>query len=67
MPAKKAIKYALENGYSSVTLVHKGNIQKFTEGYYFVINYTFEPSKISQLERHYKLNEEVIRYNILAK
>ncbi|RLC50160.1 MAG: 30S ribosomal protein S6 [Candidatus Cloacimonadota bacterium] len=42
-------------------------IQKFTEGYYFVINYTFEPSQISQLERYYKLNEEVIRYNILAK
>ena len=29
---RKAIKYALENGRKSVTLVHKGNIQKFTEG-----------------------------------
>ena len=29
---RKAIRYALENGRSSVTLVHKGNIQKFTEG-----------------------------------
>src|SRR5271163_2767930 len=27
-----AIKYALENARKSVTLVHKGNIQKFTEG-----------------------------------
>jgi isocitrate dehydrogenase len=27
-----AIKYALENGRKSLTLVHKGNIQKFTEG-----------------------------------
>jgi isocitrate dehydrogenase len=27
-----AIRYALENGRKSVTLVHKGNIQKFTEG-----------------------------------
>ena len=27
-----AIKYALETGRKSVTLVHKGNIQKFTEG-----------------------------------
>src|SRR5271154_2556801 len=27
-----AINYALENGRKSVTLVHKGNIQKFTEG-----------------------------------
>ena len=27
-----AIRYALDNGRSSVTLVHKGNIMKFTEG-----------------------------------
>ncbi len=29
---RSAIDYALENGSSSVTLVHKGNIMKFTEG-----------------------------------
>jgi len=29
---RRAIKYALESGRKSVTLVHKGNIQKFTEG-----------------------------------
>jgi isocitrate dehydrogenase len=29
---RRAIKYALEHGRKSVTLVHKGNIQKFTEG-----------------------------------
>jgi isocitrate dehydrogenase len=29
---RKAILYALENDYQSVTLVHKGNIMKFTEG-----------------------------------
>jgi isocitrate dehydrogenase len=29
---RKAIKYALEHGRKSVTFVHKGNIQKFTEG-----------------------------------
>jgi len=29
---RKAIKYAIENGRGSVTLVHKGNIMKFTEG-----------------------------------
>jgi len=28
----RAIAYALENGFSSVTLMHKGNIMKFTEG-----------------------------------
>ncbi|MGI9310530.1 MAG: NADP-dependent isocitrate dehydrogenase, partial [bacterium] len=29
---RKAIRYAIERGKSSVTLVHKGNIMKFTEG-----------------------------------
>ena len=29
---RKAIKYALENGRKSVTIVHKGNIMKYTEG-----------------------------------
>jgi len=29
---RMAIKFALENGKKSVTIVHKGNIQKFTEG-----------------------------------
>ncbi|HUM07055.1 MAG TPA: NADP-dependent isocitrate dehydrogenase [Terriglobales bacterium] len=29
---RMAIQYALENGRRTVTLVHKGNIQKFTEG-----------------------------------
>ncbi len=29
---RKAIRYAIENGRASVTLVHKGNIMKYTEG-----------------------------------
>ncbi len=29
---RMAIRHALENGLKTVTLVHKGNIQKFTEG-----------------------------------
>jgi isocitrate dehydrogenase len=29
---RRAVKYALKHGRKSVTLVHKGNIQKFTEG-----------------------------------
>ena len=29
---RQAIKYAIANGFDSVTLVHKGNIMKFTEG-----------------------------------
>ena len=30
--ARKAIRYAIENGRKNVTIVHKGNIMKFTEG-----------------------------------
>ncbi len=30
--ARRAIEYAIANGRKTVTLVHKGNIQKFTEG-----------------------------------
>jgi len=29
---RRAIHYALDRGLASVTLVHKGNIMKFTEG-----------------------------------
>ncbi len=29
---RAAIKYAIEHGRKSVTLVHKGNIMKYTEG-----------------------------------
>lgn len=29
---RKALKYAIENNHKSVTMVHKGNIMKFTEG-----------------------------------
>jgi len=32
MLVRKAIRYAIEKGRESVTLVHKGNIMKFTEG-----------------------------------
>lgn len=30
--ARKALRYAVENGRKNVTFVHKGNIQKYTEG-----------------------------------
>ncbi|MCG8568402.1 MAG: isocitrate dehydrogenase (NADP(+)) [Desulfobacterales bacterium] len=32
---RKAIQYAIDNGQPSVTLMHKGNIMKFTEGAFF--------------------------------
>ncbi|MHA1371183.1 MAG: isocitrate dehydrogenase (NADP(+)) [Promethearchaeota archaeon] len=31
---RAAVKYAVKNGLPTVTLVHKGNIMKFTEGYF---------------------------------
>jgi len=37
---RAAIKYALEHGRQSVTMVHKGNIQKFTEGAF--LNWGYE-------------------------
>ena len=34
-----AIEYAIKQGRKSVTLVHKGNIMKFTEGYFMKVGY----------------------------
>ncbi len=36
---RAAIRYALQNGRRSVTLVHKGNIMKFTEGAFRIWGY----------------------------
>ena len=36
---RKAIQYAVDNGRNSVTLVHKGNIMKFTEGAFRIWGY----------------------------
>ena len=36
---RKAIAYALAQGHDSVTLVHKGNIMKYTEGYFLQWGY----------------------------
>jgi len=39
-----AIQYAIDNGYKSVTLVHKGNIMKFTEGAFRNWGYAYAES-----------------------
>ena len=36
---RRAIRYALEHGQKTVTLVHKGNIMKFTEGSFLTTDY----------------------------
>ncbi|MDE3139246.1 MAG: NADP-dependent isocitrate dehydrogenase [Acidobacteriota bacterium] len=36
---RAAFKYAVDRGRKSVTLVHKGNVQKYTEGYFMKLGY----------------------------
>ncbi|MBT3756678.1 MAG: 30S ribosomal protein S6 [Candidatus Cloacimonetes bacterium] len=42
-------------------------INKFKEGYYFINYFTLDVTKVNELDRFYKLNEYVIRNNILTK
>lgn len=58
---RKAIQYAIQNKKPSVTLVHKGNIQKFTEGAfcewgYEVANDEFYDETVSEKELYEKYN-----------
>ena len=46
----KAIQYAIANDRDSVTLVHKGNIMKFTEGSFKDWGYQFAASKYGAVE-----------------
>ena len=57
----KAIQYAIDNNLPSVTLVHKGNIMKFTEGAfrdwgYQVVKEKFEDRTITETELYEKYN-----------
>lgn len=42
-------------------------IEKLTEGYYYLINFEANPDLPMELERNYKINDQVIRYNIIRK
>jgi len=42
-------------------------IKKLKEGYYFVNHYKLDPKVIKELEQNMILNENILRYNILAK
>ncbi len=46
---RAAIRYALENGRRSVTLVHKGNIMKFTEGAFRIWGYEVVKDEFSDV------------------
>ncbi|UCH08870.1 MAG: isocitrate dehydrogenase (NADP(+)) [Deltaproteobacteria bacterium] len=61
---RRAIQYALENGYPSVTLVHKGNIMKYTEGAfrdwgYQVAQEEFAQQTITEAELYEKFNGKI--------
>lgn len=58
---RKAVQYAMENGRSSVTLVHKGNIMKFTDGAFRLWGYElareeFPSETITEEELYTKYN-----------
>jgi small subunit ribosomal protein S6 len=48
-------------GKRRLTYEIKGN----REGYYTLINFRFEPSSLTELERAYKINERVLRHIIV--
>ncbi|MBB5191117.1 isocitrate dehydrogenase [Silvimonas terrae] len=47
---RKAIQYAIDNNRKSVTLVHKGNIMKFTEGMFRTWGYELAKSEFGGVE-----------------
>lgn len=69
---RKAIQYAIDNNHDSVTLVHKGNIQKFTEGAFRKWGYElaaeeFGEETISEAELWDKYNGERPEGKIVIK
>ncbi|MCF7911762.1 MAG: 30S ribosomal protein S6 [Candidatus Cloacimonetes bacterium] len=42
-------------------------IMKQKEGYYFINYFKLAADKILELDRQYRLNESIIRYNIIKK
>ena len=53
---RKAIQYAIDNDKPSVTLVHKGNIMKFTEGGFRDWGYELAQREFQRLMRQYLLD-----------
>ncbi len=58
--ARKAMEYALENNRKTVTLIHKGNIMKFTEGAFK--DWGFELIK-KEFGKNVVFEEELEKYN----
>ncbi len=69
---RRAIRYALEHGRKSVTLMHKGNIMKYTEGAFRDYGYELAarefPAQVVSEERLYRdLNGQVPEGRIVLK
>jgi len=69
---RRAIQYALENGYQSVTLVHKGNIMKYTEGGfrdwgYEVAKEEFSAQTVTEAELRDKFGGKIPSDHIIIK
>ncbi|MHA1221404.1 MAG: isocitrate dehydrogenase (NADP(+)), partial [Candidatus Heimdallarchaeota archaeon] len=69
---RMAINYAFEKGYDSVTLVHKGNIMKFTEGKfktwgYLVAEQEFADSVITEKVLYDKFDGKIPKGKIVIK
>jgi len=69
---RRAIQYAIENEYNSVTLVHKGNIMKFTEGAfrdwgYQVAREEFSEQTVTEAELYKELDGRIPQGRIVIK
>ncbi|MEM3400325.1 MAG: isocitrate dehydrogenase (NADP(+)) [Candidatus Micrarchaeia archaeon] len=68
---RAALNYAIENKRKSVTLVHKGNIMKFTEGAFMKWGYEVAkeefPDKVITEEEFIKLGESAPKGRIVVK
>jgi len=69
---RRAIQYAIENGYHSITLVHKGNIMKCTEGAfrdwgYQVAREEFSEQTVTEAELYEKFDGQIPRGRIVIK
>jgi len=42
-------------------------IKKNKEGYYVVLNFESKPSEISELERNYKITDEILKFIVIRK
>ncbi|MCF7918921.1 MAG: 30S ribosomal protein S6 [Candidatus Cloacimonetes bacterium] len=42
-------------------------IQKMKDAYYFINYFTLPAEKVSELDRYYRLDEYIIRHNIIRK